>query len=228
MTAQESLTEAARPGIAALDALVGAGVRLGRSMIDAMGSTTPVSDAVHAVGSEASRVDLGLGTLRLPQLGAATGGCGCTIPDACFLPEKLPPVTAHGCPGATMRLRVAVTNDWPASRTVAVRATGHGAKAVQVEPVQQAIGPYETETFTATVHLPDDGTGPGSVLLWVRGCRDHVVRWQVTSSDGGCSCVHEVAVTDKPDTLHHWYDHFYREPCCRPQGRIATRVPVHG
>lgn len=223
MTTQQGLGDQTT---AALDAMVGAGVRLGRSMLDALRSSTPVSDAVRAVGREAS--DVGLGKVSLPQLSLGTTSCGCAIPDACFLPEKLPTVTAHGCPGATMKLRLVVTNDWPATRTVAVRATGHGAKDVVVEPVQQAIGPYETETFTATVHLPDSGADVGSVLLWVRGCRDHVVRWEVTSSDGGCSCVHEVPVTDKPDTLHHWYDHFYREPCCRPQRRVPDRVPVHG
>ncbi|WP_426592194.1 hypothetical protein ACPPVS_10390 [Cellulomonas sp. McL0617] len=214
---------------AVLDQLVGAGVRFGRSMIDALTSSTPVSDAVGAATDAAGKATAGLklGSISLPQVSMGAPSCGCAIPDACFLPEKLPTVTAHGCPGATMKLRILVTNEWPASRVVAIRATGADAKAVTIDPVQQAVGPYEAGTFTATVHLADEGADGVSVLLWVRGCRDHVVRWEVSSSDGGCACVHEVAVLDKPDTVHHWYDHFYKEPCCRPQPRV--RVPTdHG
>lgn len=219
MSTQQSMTDQTT---AALDAVVGAGLQLGRSMLDAMRSSTPVSDVVAAAG----KVDTsGLG---LPQVSLGTQPCGCAIPDACFLPEKLPTVTAHGCPGATMTLRLVVTNEWPASRFVAVRVTGPDAGAVTVTPVQQQIGPYETATFTATVHLPDDASESVSALLWVRGCRDHVVRWEVSSSDGGCACVHEVAVVDEPDTVHHWYDHFYKEPCCRPQPRQGRVPVVHG
>ena len=215
----------------ALDQLVGAGVRLGRSMLDALSSSTPVTDAMDAAGKATSGMKLGsisLPQMSLPQVSMGKQACGCTIPDACFLPEKLPTVTARGCPGAIMKLRLLVTNEWPASRVVAVRATGAGAQAVTIDPVSNSIGPYETVTFTATVHLPDEGADTVSTLLWVRGCRDHVVRWEVSSSDGGCACVHEVAVLDKPDTVHHWYDHFYKEPCCRPQPRKG-RIPVtHG
>ncbi|MEZ0447766.1 hypothetical protein [Cellulomonas sp. ICMP 17802] len=216
MSTQQSMTDQTT---AALDAMVGAGMSFGRSVLDALRSSTPVSDVVAAAG----KIDTG--ALRLPQVSLGTQPCGCTIPDACFLPEKLPTVTAHGCPGATMTLRLVVTNDWPASRYVAIRATGGGAAAVTIVPVQQQIGPYETATFTATVKLPDEGAEAVSVLLWVRGCRDHVVRWEVSSSDGGCACVHEVDVLDKPDTLHHWYDHFYTTPCCHPQ-RGKVQVPV--
>lgn len=223
MSTQQSLGDQTT---AALDTLVGAGVRLGRSMLDALTSSTPVTDAMDAATKAAS--GLTVGSISLPQVSMGTQPCGCAIPDACFLPEKLPTVTAHGCPGAVMRLRLVVTNEWPASRFVAVRATGAGAAAVTIDPVQQNIGPYETATFTATVKLPDEGTDDLSVLLWVRGCRDHVVRWEVSSSDGGCACVHEVAVLDKPDTVHHWYDHFHKEPCCRPQPRKVRLPDDHG
>lgn len=207
---------------AALDDLVGAGVRLGRAVIDALSAPSPVSHVVDAVKKETSGLDLGsaLSGFQLPQVSLGSSSCGCTIPDACFLPEKLPTVKAHGCPGATMKLRIKVTNDWPATRTVAVRATGPDVKTVEIAPTEQGVGPYETGVFSVTAHLPEEGSDGLSVLLWIRGCRDHVVRWEVSSSDGGCACVHEVAVTDKPDTVHHWYDHFHQKPCCRPERKV--------
>ncbi|MDM7853544.1 hypothetical protein [Cellulomonas alba] len=234
MTSSSSLSDQTT---ATLDSLLGAGLRLSRAMLDALTSSTPASDVASAATRAVKQADIGgtVGDLtsRLASMTAgltkgASSSC-CTIPDACFLPERLPEVKAHGCPGATMRLRLRVTNEWPASRQVAVRATGPDAKAVEIEPQQQAVGPYETATFTATVRLPDDEDDRElSALLWVRGCRDHVVRWRVSSSSGGCACTHEVAVTDEPDTVHHWYDHFYHEPCCRPQAGVRVPIQTHG
>jgi hypothetical protein len=52
------------------------------------------------------------------------------------------------------------------------------------------------------------------VLLWVRGCQNHYLRWTLKVANRGASCCHEVEVEDCPDLIHHWYDHFYCERPC--------------
>jgi len=61
------------------------------------------------------------------------------------------------------------------------------------------------------------------VLVWIRGCVDHVVRWTVKSSRRGSDCCHELEIDDCPDYVHHWYDHFYCPRPCRHGNRV-----IHG
>jgi hypothetical protein len=58
----------------------------------------------------------------------------------------------------------------------------------------------------------DPGT-EREVLVWVRGCHDHYLRWTVTVSTQRGWSDDDVHVEDCPDYVHHWYDHFY---CDRP------------
>jgi len=148
------------------------------------------------------------------QLAGRASGCSCDIPDPCWMPERLPPVSSHACGGATARLRIRVTNCGLDPRTVTVVVQGTGSAAVEIDPKSLSLGPFESGDLTATVKVPDEGAQPVDVRLWVRGCRDHIVPWRVSISGSGCSTLHEVAVEDCPDLVHHWYDHFYcQRPC---------------
>lgn len=147
------------------------------------------------------------------------GACSCEIPPPCWLPRQLPPVTSHVCAGGRATLRIRVTNCSAEQTTVRLEVKGEAAKAVELSPAAISLGPLERGVLTAS--LPTDskeGAGPEhELLVWIRGCLDHAVRWTVRTSSRGGSATHELAVEDCPDYLHHWYDHFYCARPCRPR-----------
>ena len=145
----------------------------------------------------------------------SSGACSCDIPAPCWMPRQLCDVTSHVCAGASATLRLRVTNCSPQHTTVSLQATGVEAQKVTLAPASISLGPLERGVLTATLSTAaTDAKGTEhEVLIWVRGCIDHVLRWTVkTSSRGGDSC-HECDIDDCQDYLHHWYDHFY---CYRP------------
>ena len=156
-------------------------------------------------------------TPSLPKLNA----CSCEIPPPCWLPKQLRPVTSHVCAGAAASLRIRVTNCGPEKTTVRLEATGADKGAVKVTPASISLGPLERGVLTATVQT-DAKAAKGTeleVLIWVRGCADHVVRWTIELSSRGGDACHELDVDDCTDYLHHWYDHFYCYRPCRDRGR---------
>jgi hypothetical protein len=157
-----------------------------------------------------------LGSLmRRPMMMPRLGGCSCDIPPPCWMPRQLRPVSSHVCAGGKAILRVRVTNCTPETTTVALDAAGPDAGAVTTSPATLSLGPLERGILTASVEI-DETAAAGTereVLLWVRGCVDHVVRWTVRTSRRGGDACHELDVDDCPDYVHHWYDHFY---CARP------------
>lgn len=147
-----------------------------------------------------------------PRLGSSAACC-CEIPPPCWLPKPLGDVTSNVCPGGKAIVRFRVTNCGIAKRTVDLEADAKSG--VTWSPTKLSLGPMERALASASVDVPAE-TGSGEereLLLWVRGCNDHYLRWTVrAASRGGDSC-HEVEVDDCPDLVHHWYDHFY---CDRP------------
>lgn len=204
-------------GADALADMIDFGVRIGRDVLGALRSERPGTRTVALVRDA-------VGATPVPSLGALRLGTagGCEIPPPCWVPEQLETVRSHGCPGATARVRLRVTNCGATPRTVTVRPTGPDAESVRVEPSAVTLGPYEEGTLTASVTLPDDEgerkTTALQALLWVSGCRDHVLLWRIENGDG-CSTLHEVDVEDCPDLVHHWYDHFYCQRPCPSRGR---------
>ena len=77
------------------------------------------------------------------------------------------------------------------------------------------LGLWERGTVIASLAIPAKaGVGEEREgLIWVRGDRDHVLRWTVRVTSHAGNCCHEVDVADCPDLVHHWYIHFY---CERP------------
>ena len=162
---------------------------------------------------------LTMGTSLVDQVKAnpmvqRASGCSCEIPAPCWMPKELPAVTSHVCEGARACLRLRVTNCTPRASRVQLVATGAGAGNVTLSPAELTLGVLERGVLEASLRLDDAARGTErEILIWVRGCVDHVVRWTIkTSSFGGNSC-HELKVDDCPDYVHHWYDHFY---CARP------------
>ena len=111
------------------------------------------------------------------------------------------------------------------ARTFAIESSGDDA-GITIEPAKLAVGPFERASVTVALPVPATAAKAHEreVLLWVRGCRDHVLRWHVKACrplPWTCPC--KVEVRDCPDLVHHWYDHFYCEHPCR-HGRDALHV----
>ncbi len=192
--------------------VVDLGLRTGRDLLSALRSDDPSARAMSAVRRGVRE----LPAPRLPALPTLPGSsaCGCDIPAPCWMPRELGVVRSHGCPGTTARVRLNITNCGLGRRTVRVSVAGKGSEQVKVSPEAVDLGTYERDSATATLTFTDQMTEPLELLVWVRGCRDHVLRWRLEASDDGCASLHEVDVEDCPDLVHHWYDHFYCERPC--------------
>ena len=145
----------------------------------------------------------------------------CHVPEPCWMPRDHGECRSHvgSCGKACVRL--VVTNCDRVGRTMSIRVVGDdGATA---SPTQFHLGPMERTTVEVcrTVEQnDDDGPTRFENLIWVEGCREHVVRWIVSVGTAGLDSCHEIRVDDCPDYRHHWYDHFY---CVR--GCASRRSP---
>lgn len=133
----------------------------------------------------------------------------CHVPEPCWMPRKLGECRSHvrACDRACVR--IVVTNCDRVKRTVRVRVEGDAGAAPT--PATLELGPMERGTVEVCRKVPE-GTEAGTTfenLVWVEGCRDHVLRWTVGVETAGLDSCHEVRVDDCPDYRHHWYDHFY-------------------
>jgi hypothetical protein len=198
--------------------LLDLGVRMGREVLAALRSDQPATRSLQVIRRTAADAPLS-------GLMPAMQSCGCDIPPPCWMPRELGRVVSHGCPGAKASVRLLITNGGLGPRKMTVDATGAGSGQVSVDPPSLSLGTFETGSVTASVTIPEEGASATDVLLWVHGCRDHVLRWRVEVSDDGCSCLHEVDVEDAPDLIHHWYDHFY---CARPCNDPGKGDHTHG
>lgn len=155
---------------------------------------------------------------RIPKFGT----CSCEIPAPCWMPREHGPVTTHVCAGSTATLRLRVTNCSIERSTIEVQAAGPDAAQVEIDPRTLALGPLERGVVSLSFATDAKAASGGEheILVWIRGCVDHVVRWTVRISSRGGSCCHELDLDDCPDYVHHWYDHFY---CARPCAHHGQR-----
>jgi hypothetical protein len=156
--------------------------------------------------------NLDFSSMKMPGMPS----CGCKIPPPCWMPQSAGCVVSHVCPGSPAVLCIRITNCGPGERTINVDDAGKNV--VTFKPNVLTLGPMETGVVTVTLASSagscEDGDREQNALVWVRGCKDHYVRWKVkTVKRGATSCCHEICVEDCPDFIHHWYDHFY---CARP------------
>jgi hypothetical protein len=198
-----------------LDDLFEMGLRVGRGALDLL-SGSQVSEARELLGKAGSAL-----SGFAPSLGSCR--CGCEVPPPCWMPRELPPVDSRACPGATTKLDLVVENCAAEAHSVSITVSGPDAGLVTVTPAILTIAPFEHGLFTATMSVPPgaDHHWRAGVILWVHGCREHVLHWEVRTDERGCGTHHEVRVDDCPDYVHHWYDHFY---CERPCGAAAKHV----
>jgi len=163
------------------------------------------------------------GGLTRMMSGLRLGGrCGCEIPPPCWMPVSLGEVASFVCPGGTATLRIRVTNCGDRPRQVSVDAK-QSTVPVTVTPASIPLGPQERGVFTVSSPVPLDASNGQEyeALIWVRGCKEHYLRWTVRAATRGGDCCHEIDVEDCPDLIHHWYDHFYCQRSC-PERTPAT------
>ncbi|HZS54995.1 MAG TPA: hypothetical protein VFA65_11370 [Bryobacteraceae bacterium] len=95
-----------------------------------------------------------------------------------------------------------------------------GKKSVTFQPSTLTLGPLESGCITATLTAAGECDGEQSAIVWVRGCKEHYIRWTVKTLKRGANCAcHEISIDDCPDYIHHWYDHFYCPRPCTSQRR---------
>jgi hypothetical protein len=186
-------------------------------------------------------VDL-LGTVRDTLQGGSTGqlghtlqrlvplrlphrvSCSCEIPPPCWMPRAAGEVTSFVCGGATASVQIQVSNCGAVARTFTFDATTGGqGPATTFNPPQLTLGPMQRGTVSASVSMPANAADArADVVLWIRGCNVHFVRWCIRTTSRGGTCCHEVEIEDCPDYVHHWYDHFYcQRPCLADQANAG-------
>lgn len=155
------------------------------------------------------------------QLRLSKGDCGCDIPEPCWMPQSLGEVRCRLAPGDRGTVCLVVTNGDFRPHHYQFAATGKSAAHVSFSVAAATLGPKERIAVTATFTAPRDPKQEDDcrcidheLLLWVRGCRNHYLRWSVDEVAKSACCCHEVIVNDDPDYVQHWYDHFYvARPC---------------
>ncbi len=121
------------------------------------------------------------------------------------------------CPGQAATLCLRVGNRSMSTRTVTVE-TGTFDTGVTITNSPLSLGPMENGIASVSYQPSHEAAHGDSheILVWVRGCQVHVLRWNVVvgRTDRG-ACI-DVDVEDRQDDVHHWYDHFYcAHPCAR-------------
>lgn len=158
------------------------------------------------------------------------GRCNCEVPLPCWVPVRLDDLSEHVSPGDTAVVRLAVTNDGATSRTFEIAASD---PLVVVNPTALTLGPLERGVAVPSLTVPVTAAGDHveQCVVSVRGCKQYRFRWTVCVSgrrhhrhhkrcrvlfrrhhDPGRAL--QVALEDRPDYVHHWYDHFYCERPC--------------
>jgi hypothetical protein len=135
--------------------------------------------------------------------------------EPCWYPEQLDDVVLDVCPGSTVRIKFHVFNRQVESRQFILAATGPDADKAFGAPSTLDLGPWEQGCLVAKIRVPEDEDDcPLELLLWVRGCRDHVTRVVLTPCDADCSPQVERRVVDTRHDCHSWRDHFYLSTPC--------------
>jgi hypothetical protein len=176
----------------------------------------------------------GLRNLKLPK-----GHSCCEVPEPCWMPLSLGELRCQLRPGDAGTVCLVVTNEDFRPHVYQFAATGKDAASVSFSATQATLGPKERIAVTATFTVPKDGQRledcrciDREALVWVRGCRNHYLRWSIDEMASAKPCCREIEVRDEPDYVLHWYDHFHMLRNC-PGGPlqpapVPVPVPVPG
>jgi len=192
---------------------------------------TDIEASLRGIGAaamdllEAELALLERASASMPAVVPAPGEGCCRIPEPCWMPEDLGAVESRVCPGGRAVLRLAIENCDGRGRRFVVTATGAAAGRVSLAPTGLALGPKERGVVTATLGVPAEAPecAEHEALVWVIGCNRHFVHWRVRVEARGASTCHELGVSDCPDYVHHWYDHFYCRRPCFGEGKGVSR-----
>lgn len=137
------------------------------------------------------------------------------IPEPCWYPLFAGAVWSSARPASKATLRLCIHNGGPTARKFGLTSDG----AVDFEPATLTVKPRQTAEATATFTVAADASEGDKELLQlrVRGCRAHDVDWRVKAAKHAKPA--ELEIDDRPDYLHHWYDHFYYAHPCLPERR---------
>ena len=184
----------------ALGDLLDQGAQIGRAVLGPL-----VSNSARIVGEMLQNVSP-----------AQANDCGCEIPPPCWEPRHLGEVTSFVCPGGTATVRLRISNCNMRQSKILIMTSGQNA-GVTIAPPDLSLGPMERGIVAVSLTVPaSTNTGEHrEVLIWIRGCKIHFLRWiaEVTTK-GATNCGSEIDVDDCPDYQHHWYDHFYCHRQC--------------
>ncbi len=167
----------------------------------------------------AGDVARGLSKMRLPR-----GHSCCEVPEPCWMPLALGEIRCKLKPGDSGTVCLVVTNGDFRPHNYQFVAAGRSAANVTFSQNAATLGPKERIAVTANFTVPKDDRLPEDcrcidheALIWVRGCRNHYLRWVVDEVARSEACCKEVEVHDDPDYVLHWHDHFYQpKPCFGP------------
>ena len=164
------------------------------------------------------------------------GASCCDIPDPCWMPRAVGEVTCRLAPGAQGEVCIDIVNEDFRPHSYEVKAAGQDAGVVQVDAKDRSfvLGPKERRTVSVRATVPANDRDPDKrtsccdcddldLLIWVRGCADHYLRWVICRDDKATRpCCHCVSVDDVPDYELHWYDHFHvMRPCPSEMARAG-------
>jgi hypothetical protein len=143
------------------------------------------------------------------------------IPPPCWYPISAGVRHTYACPDVSATVEMRVANCGPTSRVIRAES----ADGVSLKPAKLTLAPMEHGHVTASFKVPADAELGDEYerLVWIRGCQSHYVRWRIVAASKDVDLCHELEVEDRPDYLHHWYDHFYCSHPCLAHG--ATGKP---
>jgi hypothetical protein len=170
-----------------------------------------IGDMLVRTGRSASSL---AGAVQLPKMHRSGCDCGCQIPPPCWVPRTLDELDTRVCAGSKSVVRVTITNCGFTKRAISLKATG---ASVDIEPAAVSLDARERATIVLSMEVPASSPEGEErrAVVWVRGCRDYVLPWNVETSCTRADCCREVSIDDCPDLVHHWYDHFYCNRGCR-------------
>lgn len=142
---------------------------------------------------------------------------GCDIPPPPWYPKLVSEVYSCVCDGGIASLRLQIVNCGPQAREFSITTTptprdNYGA--VEIEPGKVRVDAVDSAHVVVRLKLSADGPRRFSRKIVVRGCKTQIICWTIQTHQRGTDACHEVTVTDAPDYVHHWYDHFYCDHSC--------------
>jgi hypothetical protein len=170
----------------------------------------------------------GAKNMKLPK-----GASCCDVPEPCWMPKLLGDVCCQLKRGDTGEICLDVVNEDFRPHQYSVEAAGEDAGFVSVPKKSFTLGPKERKTVSVKVQVPAEAANPGGgdneksccdcddldILIWVRGCHSHYLRWSVCITEKSKERCHSICVADTPDYELHWHDHFHIMRPCPNDGR---------